>query len=145
MINIKQFFRNASIKFHMVFMCFLIAWVVGAVWIYANVSQILFYILFAVSVFLFIFDAYYAIHKTAENFINKYEKACFCEVEKFLLSEYVRIYVFSSSRLDKSLSYYGKIDSSGTIFVYGQNKLGREVFKHWTIDYTWFMNNFFVM
>ena len=145
MIKIKQFFKEATIKFHITFMCFLIAWIIGAAWIYANLSKTLFYLMFIVFVCLYIFDVYYAIHKTADNYIYKYKQKCFDEVKKFVSSKYVRIYVFSSSRLDKSLEYYGKIDSDGTILVYGKNKLGKEVFKHWTLDPNWFMNNFFTM
>ena len=145
MIRIKQFFRNASVGFHTIFMCLLILCIIGIAGIYTNVSEILFYILFTVFVVLFVFDAYYAIHKTAENFILKREKMCCDEIMKFLSSEYSRIYVFSSSGLDKSLYYYGKIDSDGRIFVYGQDKSGKEVFKDNNVEYTWFMNNFFTM
>ena len=145
MIKIKRFFRNASIGFHMLFIFFCILSLIGAAWIYVNVSQLLFYMLLVVIACLFIFDGYYAIHKTAENFILKREKICCDEIMKFLSSEYSRIYVFSSSGLDKSLYYYGKIDSDGRIFVYGQDKSGKEVFKDNNVEYIWFMNNFFTM
>lgn len=145
MSNIKEFFKDASIKFHMAFMCFLFVWLVVASWLCINVSLKIFFVLYAIFIFLFIFDTYYALHKTAEDYIYKYKRACFCEVEKILTYKYVRIYVFSSSKLDKSLKYYAKVDSDGTIFVYGKNKLGKHVFEHWTIDSIWFMNNFFTM
>ena len=145
MIKIKQFFKEASIKFHIAFMCLLTCLFVGVLWIFFNVNQTLFYVMFVVIICLYIFDLYYAIQKTTDNYICKYKQKCFDEVKKFLSSKYVRIYVFSSSRLDKSLEYYGKIDSDGTILVYGKNKMGEEVFKHWSLDPNWFMNNFFTM
>lgn len=145
MSKIKQFFKEATIWFHMLFLFFAILAICGAAWIFSNVSEVLFYVLLVVIMVVVIFDGYYAIRKTADNYIYKYKEACFCETKKFLSSKYTRIYIFSSSRLDKSLEYYGKIESDGTILVYGKNKLGNEVFKHWTLDSTWFMNNFFTM
>ena len=145
MIKIKRFFRNASIGFHMLFIFFCILSLIGAAWIYVNVSQLLFYMLLVVIACLFIFDGYYAIHKTAENYLIKYDRACFDEIKKFLCNEYIRIYIFSSSNMDKSLEYYGKIDRDNTILVYGQDKYGKRAYQHWDDDYVWFMENFYVM
>ena len=78
MIKIKQFFKEATIWFHMLFLFFSILALCGAAWIFSNVSEVLFYVLLVVIMVVVIFDGYYAIRKTADNYIYKYIKLVLC-------------------------------------------------------------------
>ena len=145
MTIIKQFFKEASVKVHMCIMIICYFLIIFSVWIYSNVSHVMFGIMLILAMLLFIIDAYYAINRSAQNYLERFQKKCFEEIKTFLSNNYVRIYVFSDSNLDKSLTYYGKINEDDTLSVYTEVAGVKKEFDEFSKNYMWFMKNFYTM
>ena len=145
MSKIKQFLRNASLKFHICVMIFCVVLVFLAVDIYVSVSHFMFYVLLALEMTIFIVDAYYAINRAADDYLEKFQKTCFNEIKTFLPNHYLQIYLFRNSEMDRALTYYGKINEDDTLSVCSESGGVKKELNEFNKNYMWFMKNFYTL
>ena len=143
MKKIKKFFNEASVEFYMVLTLFCFGLLFLVTWMYFNVNKEMYYYLIGVIAVLFVIITRFGLEKSAENVIAKYQKTSLKEIKKWLPDEYVPIYLFSSSKMDRKYVYYGKINEDNTLLVYGVNNGIKKEFNEFNSDYMWFMKNFY--
>lgn len=73
MNKIKQFFKEATILFHIVFIFISFISIVVIAWLIIDINQILGIVLLIFSIVFAIINAYYATNKIAQKYIKKYE------------------------------------------------------------------------